>query len=49
MKRNEIIIATVIIALGLIAPWVLPSVWTMVVSLFCYYAILTIGWNIIFG
>ena len=37
------------IALGLIAPWVLPSVWTTVVSIFCYYAILTIGWNIIFG
>ena len=37
------------IAMGLIAPWVLPSVWTTVVSIFCYYAILTIGWNIIFG
>ncbi|MGD9081229.1 MAG: branched-chain amino acid ABC transporter permease, partial [Desulfobacterales bacterium] len=49
MKRNEIIVACVMITLGLIAPWVLPSVWTMVVSLFCYYAILTIGWNIIFG
>jgi branched-chain amino acid transport system permease protein len=49
MKRNEIIIAIVMIALGLIAPWVLPSVWTTVVSIFCYYAILTIGWNIIFG
>jgi branched-chain amino acid transport system permease protein len=49
MKRNEIIAVVIIIALGLIAPWVLPSVWTTVVSIFCYYAILTIGWNIIFG
>jgi len=49
MKRNEIIVAILMIALGLIAPVVLPSVWTMVVSIFCYYAILTIGWNIIFG
>jgi len=49
MNRNEIIFAIVIIALGLVAPWVLPSVWTTVVSIFCYYAILTIGWNIIFG
>ena len=49
MKRNEIIVAIAIIALGLIAPWVLPSVWTTVVSIFCYYGILTIGWNMIFG
>jgi len=49
MKRNEIIVAIAMIALGLMAPWVLPSVWTTVLSIFCYYAILTIGWNIIFG
>jgi branched-chain amino acid transport system permease protein len=49
MKRNEIIVVIAMIAVGLIAPWALPSVWTTVVSIFCYYAILTIGWNIIFG
>ena len=49
MKRNEIIMAIAMIALGLMAPWVLPSVWTTVLSIFCYYTILTIGWNIIFG
>jgi len=49
MQRSEIIVAIIMVILGLMAPWVLPSVWTTVVSIFCYYAILTIGWNIIFG
>lgn len=49
MKRNEIIAAVTIIVLGLIAPKALPSVWITVLSMAFYYAILTIGWNIIFG
>jgi len=49
MKRNEIIAAIAIIALGLAAPRVLPSVWITVLSMAFYYTILTIGWNIIFG
>jgi branched-chain amino acid transport system permease protein len=49
MKRNEIIVAVIIIVLGLIAPKALPSVWVTVLSMAFYYTILTIGWNIIFG
>ncbi len=49
MKRNEIIVAVIIIILGLIAPTALPSVWITVLSMAFYYTILTIGWNIIFG
>ena len=49
MKKNEIIVGVIMIVLGLIAPTALPSVWITVLCMAFYYAILTIGWNIIFG
>jgi branched-chain amino acid transport system permease protein len=49
MKKNEILFPALVLVLGLAAPWVLPSVWTTVLSVFCYYAMVAIGWNIIFG
>jgi branched-chain amino acid transport system permease protein len=49
IKKSEIVFSASLLLLGLTAPWILPSVWTTVLSLFCYYAIVAIGWNIIFG
>jgi branched-chain amino acid transport system permease protein len=49
MKKNEILFQALVLVLGLAAPWILPSVWTTVLSVFCYYATVAIGWNIIFG
>jgi branched-chain amino acid transport system permease protein len=49
MKRNEIIVAVIIAVMGLSLPWIIGSVWLTVLSVFFYYAILAISWNIIFG
>lgn len=49
MKRNEIIVAGVIAVIGLLLPWIIGPVWLTVLSVFFYYAILAISWNIIFG
>jgi branched-chain amino acid transport system permease protein len=49
MKKNEIVVTSVMMLLGLIAPWVVSTVWQTVLSMFYYYALLAISWNIIFG
>jgi len=49
MKKNEILVAVGMLIMGLLAPWVVSPVWVMVLSVFSYYAILAIGWNIILG
>lgn len=49
MKRTEITIAVFITVTGLLLPWIIKPVWLTVLSVFFYYAILAISWNIIFG
>jgi branched-chain amino acid transport system permease protein len=49
MKRNEILVAVAMLVMGLLAPWVVSPVWMTILSVFSYYAILAISWNIIFG
>jgi branched-chain amino acid transport system permease protein len=49
MKRNEITVAVLIALTGLLLPWIIQPVWLTVMSVFFYYAILAISWNIIFG
>ncbi|RLA96691.1 MAG: hypothetical protein DRG83_17180 [Deltaproteobacteria bacterium] len=49
MKRNEQIALIVMLALGLITPWVVSQAWVTTMSVFFYYAILAISWNIVFG
>ncbi len=49
MKKNEIIATIGMLTLGLLAPWVVSTVWLTVLSVFFFYALLAISWNIIFG
>ncbi len=49
MKKNEITVAALIAVTGLLLPWIIQPVWLTVMSVFFYYAILAISWNIIFG
>jgi len=49
MRKNEIIVTASMLILGLLAPWVVPQFWVTILSVFAYYAIVAIGWNIVFG
>lgn len=49
MRRNEVLVAAGMLALGGLAPWVIPPVWVTILSVFFFYALLCISWNMIFG
>ena len=49
MKRSEIVVSLVILILGVIFPWVVSTVWLTVLSVFFFYALLAMSWNMIFG
>ena len=49
MKKNEIVAAVGILALGILFPWIVSTVWLTVLSVFFFYTLLAISWNIIFG
>ncbi|NIO08167.1 MAG: hypothetical protein GTO40_09260 [Deltaproteobacteria bacterium] len=49
MKKNEILAAIGMLILGVVAPWVVSTVWVTVLSIFFFYALLAISWNIVFG
>ncbi len=49
MKKNEKLLFIGIIVTGAILPWIVSSEWRMVLTIFFYYAILSISWNIVFG
>jgi branched-chain amino acid transport system permease protein len=49
MKKHETVIFLAMAVVGLIAPFVVSTVWLTVLSMFFFYALLSISWNIIFG
>lgn len=42
-------VAAGMLVLGLLAPWVVSTVWVTILSVFFFYALLAISWNIVFG
>ncbi|MCP4692712.1 MAG: branched-chain amino acid ABC transporter permease [Desulfobacterales bacterium] len=49
MNKNEWIIGGGVLVLGLLVPLAAPSLWLTVLSVFFFYAMMAISWNIIFG
>lgn len=49
MTRNEKLVAVGMLAVGTVAPWVISPLWLTVLSVFFFYALLCISWNMVFG
>ncbi|GAB4255634.1 MAG: hypothetical protein Kow0092_00910 [Deferrisomatales bacterium] len=49
MKRNEWMAAVGMLLVGGLVPWVVSPVWVTVLSVFFFYALLCISWNMVFG
>jgi branched-chain amino acid transport system permease protein len=49
MRKHEILIALGMVIVGVAAPFVVSTVWLTVLSMFFFYALLSMSWNIIFG
>lgn len=49
MTKSETLALAVILAAGLAAPWMISTVWLTVLSVFFFYALLAMSWNMVFG
>ncbi len=49
MKRDEVLVTVGMMVVGLVAPWLVSTVWVTILSVFFFYALLAMSWNIVFG